>query len=477
MAAVLTTPPSDPTLASFIGVFPQSTKNLPSSMVPTFHDVEKKCRDYSWYPKEKHDVWITSLVVHLLECYPPVKSGYLSQSSIFGRHLIPLARKVPDFCQVIFPGLVHDLLLVCREMTEISAFFRQYSQKESEKCDQECVKTMLQLIAYLRSQSLGSSSSKWNDHFWIKDLDYLQVAYAAFQCQEYTVCIAYCDVWCYTQLEQQVEIKTGQAIGSLSKSLIDAIDENEVSIHNGSKLYQTLLADSYLALNEPFAVQGCGSRRNLDLHSHLQHLLGRKESTSMALAMFDAHLNQVSSSTDGNALFYQKGLLTAMEETGLHHTLQEYQKTCQQKLTSWTSLDFEQNLQSLTGLLLGKLQKNAIFSANFKQSYFPEKNVGEKGTFENQLNCLTDTGNESKNGMIIMTQLYDNLANLQIINELRNFHGALNGHEDDLESCLKKLSAKESICEKNFMDYQYVKKILQQRCRVSKHRGFILKDM
>ena len=93
------------------------------------------------------------------------------------------------------------------------------------------------------------------------------------------------------------------------------------------------------------------------------------------------------------------------------------------------------------------------------------------------MNCLTDTGNESKNGMIIMTQLYDNLANLQIINELRDFYGALNGHEDDLESCLKKLSVKESICEKNFMDYQYVKKILQQRCRVSKHRGFILKDM
>ena len=84
------------------------------------------------------------------------------------------------------------------------------------------------------------------------------------------------DVWCYSQLSKsglKNDIKNSQAIGCLRKSLIDAIDEAKLQ---DSKLCQTLLADSYSALAEPYAVQGCGSRRNLDLQSHMQHLLAQK---------------------------------------------------------------------------------------------------------------------------------------------------------------------------------------------------------
>lgn len=192
----------DPILVSFRKVFPQSVKTPSSSSLVSlnYQTIEKRCQDYhGWYPKEKHDVWITSLVVHLLKCYPEVKNSHLSKSSsMYGLHLVPLALKVPEFCRVIFPGLVHDMLQVCRDLKEshfrrqgISAFFRQYFISR-EICDKECLKTMLQLVAYLRTQSLGPKSSKWDDHFWIPSLNYLHVAFAAFQCQEFTSCVAYC---------------------------------------------------------------------------------------------------------------------------------------------------------------------------------------------------------------------------------------------------------------------------------------------
>ena len=67
--------------------------------------------DQSWWPSLiSHDKWICKLVTNLLKCYPKVKDCYLSKGSMYGLHLLPIA-EVPEFCQQIFPGLVHDLLL------------------------------------------------------------------------------------------------------------------------------------------------------------------------------------------------------------------------------------------------------------------------------------------------------------------------------------------------------------------------------
>ena len=237
------------------------------------------------------------------------------------------------------------------------------------------------------------------------------------------------------------DIKNSQALGCLRKSLIDAIDEAKLQ---DSNLCQTLLADSYSALAEPYAVQGCGSRRNLDLHSHMQHLLAQKE-FPIALAMFDAHLNIEQAAglkTSQNYEYYQRGLLTSMEETGLHHTLKEYQKNCQQELASWH--DFDQSLQKLTGLLVDK---------NFAED-----------SFENQLHLLQSKQMDSKN-VIIMTEMYDNMANLQILNEMKDFHCAL---ESDENTGLKVLIANCATYQndKQFMDYKYLKRILKQRCQI-----------
>ena len=85
---------------------------------------------------------------------------------------------------------------------------------------------------------------------------------------------------------------------------------------------QTLLADSYAAIGQDLAVQGCGSKRILACaNSHMQQLLWQKEYPK-ALAMFDAHLTILDSDHEE----YRQGLLTSMENSGLHHTLQAYQK-------------------------------------------------------------------------------------------------------------------------------------------------------
>lgn len=255
------------------------------------------------------------------------------------------------------------------------------------------------------------------------------------------------DVWCYSQLSKsglKNDIKNSQAIGCLRKSLIDAIDEAKLQ---DSKLCQTLLADSYSALAEPYAVQGCGSRRNLDLQSHMQHLLAQKE-FPIALAMFDAHLNieqQGMENSSQNYEYYQRGLLTSMEETGLDHTLKEYQKNCHQELASWH--DFDHSLEQLTGLLVDK---------NFAED-----------TFENQLHLLQSKQMNSKN-VIIMTKMYDSMANLQILNEMKDFQFALDSENMSDNNGLKEMIANCVTYEndKQFMDYKYLKRILKQRCKI-----------
>ena len=89
----------------------------------------------------------------------------------------------------------------------------------------------------------------------------------------------------------------------------------------GSKLCQALLADSYAAIGQDPAIQGCGSKRILDINSHMQQLLWEKKYPT-ALAMFDAHLTTL----DKEHVEYRKGLVTSIENSGLHHTLQAYQK-------------------------------------------------------------------------------------------------------------------------------------------------------
>lgn len=57
--------------------------------------------------------------------------------------------------------------------------------------------TLLNVINHLRNQKLHQDEEKcsWERHFWLKDLDYLEVAEAALECSAYFSAIFFCDVW------------------------------------------------------------------------------------------------------------------------------------------------------------------------------------------------------------------------------------------------------------------------------------------
>ena len=416
---------SDERLSPFQGVThfgtPQSTV-AQSSKCSSKPNSEDKIRQSWWPTMTNHDVWICQLVTTLLKCYPKVEDKYLSKSSMYGLHLIPLAQEVPDFCTQIFPGLVHDLLSLktCGLPAGISHFFHQFFTIQ-EICDYDCVKTMLALVSYLRTKPRDSATTTpWENHFWI-DLDYLQVAFAAFKCHDYISCIAYCDVWCYTQISQNMNVKESKAMGGLKRSLVDTIDDANIQ---GSKLCQTLLADSYAAIGQDLAVQGCGSRRTLACaNSHMQQLLWQKEYPK-ALAMFDAHL------TIQDHEEYRKGLLTSMENSGLHHTLQAYQKQCQTDLSNW-----ESGLKQVTELLMDK-----------------------NDSFLEQVEHVLS--HEFRDKEIIVKKLYDGLTQLKVQIEMKHLHFILRDSDtlDDLTG--------ELFENLEFVDYKYSKPILKQRCKL-----------
>ena len=182
-------------------------------MTLTSENLNEAVKKFNFWPfAQDHETWISEIVTNLLKAYPEVKEGHLKKSSSFGKHLLPLALKQPLFCRIIFPWLIHDILKSQQVDTKhlchgLADFFKHYYESKAAIQDTKCVETMLQLVKFLRRQSRGFQTT-WEDHFWIDDLNYLHVAFAAFKGHDYISCIVFCDIWC-----QSVMCKDGLSIG------------------------------------------------------------------------------------------------------------------------------------------------------------------------------------------------------------------------------------------------------------------------
>ena len=179
-----------------------------NAMKITKENINETVQNIDWWPKPDDDykTWISNIVIKLLRCYPVVKDGYFSKASMFGHHLVPLAKKSSDFCAEIYPWLMHDILKTCENSdisTHICAFFEQFYREKKIK-DQKCLLIMLQMISYLRCQRRGYPT-KWPDNFWIDKANYLHLAFAAHFCKQFVSCTVFCDVWCQQQLLEHHE--------------------------------------------------------------------------------------------------------------------------------------------------------------------------------------------------------------------------------------------------------------------------------
>ena len=236
----------------FSQVFSEADRESKSNLTMTSQNLKEAVQKMKFWPyNHDHDLWITGIVVKLLSAYPEVPEAHLKNTSHFGRHLLSLASKQPQFCTVIFPWLVHDILNTSKiDITPLSnglaGFFKNYYEHKIIQ-DTKCVETMLNLVKFLRMQSrkLGSS---WEDNFWIEELDYLHVAFGAFKKHDYISSLLFCEIWCHNNVEQN-----GIIIDHLKKSIIDGLYEYYENIGASYQIEcinkcQNLMADSYMAL-------------------------------------------------------------------------------------------------------------------------------------------------------------------------------------------------------------------------------------
>ncbi len=185
----------------------QIQKSVALDEAQAFEAVEK----ITWWPQGiSYQAWISDIVQKLLLAYPQIKDGYLAKASIFGRHLLPMAEKSPSFCRQIFPWLIHDILKTLTHLSNLteafkSFFARFYLEKSSIKiCDLKCVSSMLSAVQFLRKQKRPQGQTEWDNNFWMPGLDYLHLAFAAFQVQNYIEVIIFCDIWCQESLSKSV---------------------------------------------------------------------------------------------------------------------------------------------------------------------------------------------------------------------------------------------------------------------------------
>ena len=274
------------------------------------------------------------------------------------------------------------------------------------------------LVKFLRRQSRELENS-WKDNFWIQDLNYLHVGFAAFESHDYISCIIFCDIWCQT-----IITVNGLYSDHWSNSILDGLYDHFISLDSKTmiediKMCQNLMADSYLALGEKAAIEGCGSNRILAFDAQIQHLMYKKEH-SKAMVMEDATL----------CLYpdvQNFGLLKAMKEASYDHTLIKYQQGCADVLTEWT--------EELCDIVRDK-------------SYFE--------ILTEKINILSlEISKELKNGPTISTkEIYNALTKWRTLVDYKTFKNAIENDEPI------------SFLDNQYQDYKYVKPITKQRLRI-----------
>ena len=415
-------------LRPFINVFTQASGEASSSLTLESEQLNSAVANITFWPNNHvcHEDWIRDFVCKLLIAYPEVKEGHLKKSSKIGRHLIPLVKKQPSFCSKIFPWVIHDILknsnvdriLLCNG---IKHFFLQH-YNSSQIIDVKCVKTMLQLVKFLRKQS-RNLQTPWQDNFWIPELNYLHVANSAFKCRDYIGCLIFCDIW-----SQTVVSKDNIEIDHFSTSVIDGVHDHYVSTDAKEKIKdvkkcQTLMADSFYNLGEMDAIDGCTASLLSNFSAQTQHLMYKKEFTK-AMLLFDAKLCQ----NAGDLHQDRQSLLMAMKEASFDNTLEMYQKGCAESLSNWND--------ELANLVPDKANRELFGNKIHAQS-------------------LKISDDLLKGNVVSVSDIYRSLADLRTLVDYETFAKCI----DNDEKAVRFLSC-------DFQQYEYAKSIASQRLKI-----------
>ncbi|KAM9038350.1 serine-protein kinase ATM isoform X1 [Sarcophilus harrisii] len=304
-----------------------------------------------WVPQEEnHDSWIKTLTCTLL------KSGGIKSEILL--LLKPLCEVKPSFCQYVLPYLIHDILLHDTNESwrnllsvHIQGFFtncfRHSSQSnrsttpanldsESEflfrgSLNKKSRRTMLAVVDYMRRQRRPFSGTVFDDTFWL-ELNYLEVAMVAQSCAAHFTALLYAEIYADRKNSDDQQKRT---TFSASRSLtfedgsqcttISSLSEKSKE-ETGISL-QDLLMKIYRSIGEPDSLYGCGGGKML------QPLIRIR--TYEHEAMWGKALVTYDLETTLSPTTRQAGIIEALQNFGLCHTLSTYLKGLDYEHSEW----------------------------------------------------------------------------------------------------------------------------------------------
>ncbi|NWY72580.1 ATM kinase, partial [Erithacus rubecula] len=301
-----------------------------------------------WIPLgESHETWIKHLTSSILD------SGGVKNEVL--QLMKPLCEVKTDLCQTLLPYLIHDILLHDSDESwrnllslHIQKFFtacckfasssRSTPNSDSEQeahnfrsLDKVSRRAMLAVVDYLRRQKRSVSGTVFEDSFWL-DLNYLEVAIAAQSCAAHFTALLYSEIYAdKINRDKQQERSSFKAAKSLTfeeesqKTPISTL--NEKSKEETGLSLQDLLMDIYRSIGEPDSLYGCGGGRMLQPLARIR-TYEHEAVWEKALVTYDLETS-LSPSTR------QAGIIEALQNFGLCHTLSMYLKGLEHENTEW----------------------------------------------------------------------------------------------------------------------------------------------
>ncbi|XP_062471298.1 serine-protein kinase ATM [Pezoporus occidentalis] len=317
------------------------------------NDTEASLDDANlWIPLgESHETWIKRLTSSILDSRG-VQNEVLQLMK-------PLCEVKTDLCQTLLPYLIHDILLhdsdeswrnllsvhiqkfftACCRFASSSRSTPPNSDSDQEthnfkSLDKVSRRAMLTVVDYLRRQNRSVSGTVFDDSFWL-DLNYLEVAIAAQSCAAHFTALLYTEIYAdKINRDKQQERSSFKAAKSLAfeeeedqKTTITIL--NEKSKEETGLSLQDLLMDIYRSIGEPDSLYGCGGGRILQPLARIR-TYEHEAVWEKALVTHDLEASLAPST-------HQAGIIEALQNFGLRHTLSTYLKGLEHENTEWSA--------------------------------------------------------------------------------------------------------------------------------------------
>uniref|UniRef100_A0A7M4F6F5 non-specific serine/threonine protein kinase n=1 Tax=Crocodylus porosus TaxID=8502 RepID=A0A7M4F6F5_CROPO len=303
-----------------------------------------------WIPQGvSHETWVKNLTCSLLN------SGGVKDEVLL--LLRPMCEVKTDFCQTLLPYLIHDILLndsneswrnllsvhiqrfftTCCRCVSSSSRSTTPANSDSEpeslvrrSLDKISRRTMLTVVDHLRRQKRSLSGTIFDDSFWL-DLNYLEVAMAAQSCSAHFTALLYAEIYA----DKINTDKQQHRYWASSKNLMFEEESQDPTIARLSEKsreetgisLQDLLMEIYRSIGEPDSLYGCGGGRILQPLARIR-TYEHEAAWGKALLTYDLEASLPSS-------VCQAGIIEALQNFGLCHTLSTYLKGLEHENTEW----------------------------------------------------------------------------------------------------------------------------------------------